>query len=188
VSVGSRPPLDPPIARHCEERQRRSNPDRPCGEIVDCFASLAKTNRCVGWAKARRRRAHPLRGFDRRWARGACHRAALRADPLALPTLRRLLQTFCARHCEERQRRSNPDRPRGEIVDCFASLAMTVIPFRFVRIAPNDDGRDLPGHREGSGTFRSSAYACASSIVRCSMISRPGSISSPRSSAIGAWR
>ena len=29
------------------------------------------------------------------------------------------------RHCEERQRRSNPYCPRG-VVDCFASLAMTI--------------------------------------------------------------
>jgi hypothetical protein len=34
------------------------------------------------------RRAHPLgKRYREWWARGACHRAALRADPLALPTL-----------------------------------------------------------------------------------------------------
>ncbi|MGY8711246.1 hypothetical protein RAD16_36420 [Bradyrhizobium sp. 18BD] len=29
------------------------------------------------------------------------------------------------RHCEERLRRSNPDCLHGEILDCFAALAMT---------------------------------------------------------------
>jgi hypothetical protein len=29
------------------------------------------------------------------------------------------------RHCEERQRRSNPEYLRGCILDCFAALAMT---------------------------------------------------------------
>jgi hypothetical protein len=35
------------------------------------------------------------------------------------------------RHCEERQRRSNPFCLRGA-VDCFASLAMTIQPHRSV--------------------------------------------------------
>ncbi|RZN00355.1 hypothetical protein CWO91_34265 [Bradyrhizobium genosp. SA-3] len=30
------------------------------------------------------------------------------------------------RHCEEPLRRSNPDYLRGEILDCFAPLAMTM--------------------------------------------------------------
>ncbi|RXG94302.1 hypothetical protein EAS62_17640 [Bradyrhizobium zhanjiangense] len=30
------------------------------------------------------------------------------------------------RHCEEHLRRSNPDYLRGDRLDCFASLAMTV--------------------------------------------------------------
>src|SRR5208282_377340 len=33
-------------------------------------------------------------------------------------------QTATARHCEERKRRSNPER-HGKELDCFASLAMT---------------------------------------------------------------
>ncbi|MBW5433525.1 hypothetical protein FXB41_01570 [Bradyrhizobium canariense] len=32
-----------------------------------------------------------------------------------------------ARHCEEHLRRSNPDCHRGGILDCFATLAMTVV-------------------------------------------------------------
>jgi hypothetical protein len=36
-----------------------------------------------------------------------------------------MLMLVSFRHCEERQRRSNPDYLRGDTLDCFASLAMT---------------------------------------------------------------
>jgi hypothetical protein len=50
----------------------------------------AGTTKCVGWAKARMRRAHHLSTLrPRRWARGACHRAALLRGPVgfAHPTI-----------------------------------------------------------------------------------------------------
>src|SRR6202030_1732124 len=49
-------------------------------------ADVDRLESLVGWAKARSsRRAHRA---ALRWARGACHRAGRRPDPLALPTLR----------------------------------------------------------------------------------------------------
>ncbi|QAU42369.1 hypothetical protein XH86_35385 [Bradyrhizobium guangdongense] len=35
--------------RHCEEHLRRSNPDRHCGKILDCFATLAMTKVVRAW-------------------------------------------------------------------------------------------------------------------------------------------
>ncbi|TFV46151.1 hypothetical protein E4K65_21675 [Bradyrhizobium niftali] len=55
------------------------------------------------------------------WARGACHRARIRATRwLCLP-----YELLPRRHFEEPLRRSNPDRLRGKSLDCFAKLAMT---------------------------------------------------------------
>ncbi|TFV42907.1 hypothetical protein E4K66_02710 [Bradyrhizobium frederickii] len=50
----------------------------------------------------------------RRWKRGAA--ADIRNTPA----------WSHRRHCEEPLRRSNPDCFRGRILDCFASLAMTM--------------------------------------------------------------
>src|SRR5260370_42459147 len=56
----------------------------PITTDVNCYES-----RRVGWAKALFAPCPPsFRCEWDWWARGACHRAALRADPLALPTLR----------------------------------------------------------------------------------------------------
>jgi hypothetical protein len=48
------------------------------------------------------------------------------------------------RHCEELLRRSNP--VRGTVLDCFASLAMTV-PLRRERGPPSLPAVDLPAHQ-----------------------------------------
>jgi hypothetical protein len=56
---------------------------------VDACPTRHRPCNSVGWAKARQRRAHVRSCVGARWARGVYHRAALRADPLALPTLRR---------------------------------------------------------------------------------------------------
>ncbi|RQH10256.1 hypothetical protein EHH60_24590 [Bradyrhizobium sp. RP6] len=59
----TQPQLSP---RHCEERERRSNPESLRGKILDCFAALATTWRMSVSAKYL---GHPGRSKSRTTAR-----------------------------------------------------------------------------------------------------------------------
>ncbi|RZN07439.1 hypothetical protein CWO91_27390 [Bradyrhizobium genosp. SA-3] len=55
------------------------------------------------------------------------------------------------RHCEELLRRSNPDRLRGKILDCFAALAMTRRDSRRVGKGAQAPCPPSPNAHEGGG-------------------------------------
>ena len=102
--------------------KRRSNPDCHRGDILDCFTALAMTGLREPPLKsiARMLRSRLVRRLE---ARRPAEPSAPGQD-VARRSSRQLRRRFNA-SLRGAKRRSNPDCHRGEILDCFAALAMT---------------------------------------------------------------
>src|SRR5229473_2974582 len=85
-SAGGRPFVDAATSISVDEARSVQHPRQSLFR-KDIIADFDRLESLVGWAKARScAPCPPSRGLW--WARGACHRAGRRPDPLALPTLR----------------------------------------------------------------------------------------------------